>query len=443
MGVPALIPGHSTRNFEILWTNSTNVPLLSLLREFRYRKSKDPRDKIFALLNVAAGFGNSVPFVIDYMVDVSDLFQQVAMYLFIGTRYFWPTYRDLFRNANSDPPSWVPDWSRDGDMNEQQKFSGSSSAVLFYSASDILYNTDRMQICSKDNSNTPLASGEGFQQYSSRLSSRQWFSLHPHGTLRTSALRFDRIAYTEPITSEEFLLSKVGRAILSFAFHFISHKPANNIPYRALPLAEVLFRALCGNTKWAYDEAGVYPEVSLLDSKDDITLFQIFVMTLEKYWQDAWLEQRLNASWICRLFGFYHFLEEPHLLMNKYGNKLDINLFSQGINTAKAFRIVWESVFQVSGPDMTLVQLISYAAEGMAQGRKLFYTEKGWIGVGPPSTLVGDEVVLFPRALCPYVLRRAQHRSDEAYKLLGDCYVDGIMYGKAYDESQLSEIRLI
>ncbi|KAH6672095.1 hypothetical protein B0J14DRAFT_484014 [Halenospora varia] len=129
--------------------------------------------------------------------------------------------------------------------------------------------------------------------------------------------------------------------------------------------------------------------------------------------------------------------------MNKYGSKLDINLFSQGINNAKAFRIVWESIFQVSSPDMALVKLTSYAAEGMAQGRTLFYTEKGWIGVGLPSTLVGDEVVLFQRAPCPYVLRRAQHKTDEAYKLLGDCYVDGIMYGEAYDESHLSEIRLI
>jgi hypothetical protein len=175
-------------------------------------------------------------------------------------------------------------------------FAGSSSAVLFYSASDICYDTDRMQICSKESSDTPPVSGEGFQQYSSRISSGQWFSLLPHGALRASALHFDRVAYTEPVTSGEFLLSKIGRAILSFAFHFLLYKPANKVPYGSLPLAEVLFRVLCSNTKWTYDEAGVNPEVCLLDSKDDITLFQIFVITLEQYWRDAWLEQRLNAS---------------------------------------------------------------------------------------------------------------------------------------------------
>jgi hypothetical protein len=67
----------------------------------------------------------------------------------------------------------------------------------------------------------------------------------------------------------------------------------------------------------------------------------------------------------------------------------------------------------------------------MAQGRKVFYTEKRRIGIGPPSTLVRDEAVLFQQALCPYVLRRAQHRTGEAYKVLGDCYVDGITYGEA------------
>jgi hypothetical protein len=120
------------------------------------------------------------------------------------------------------------------------------------------------------------------------------------------------------------------------------------------------------------------------------------------------MEQRLIDSLIYRLFGFFQFLE-PHLPENKYGNKLDTNPFSLGMDNSQAFGIVWKSVIQESSLDIELVQSISYAAENIAQGQTLFYTKKGYIDARPPSILVGDEAVLFHRARCPDVLRRAQY----------------------------------
>jgi hypothetical protein len=156
----------------VFLTNSTNVPLLSLLREFRYRKAKDPRDKIFVLRNLAADFGENVSF--SYKMDIEQLIEQVAIYPFRGTGFFWPIYCDLFSNANSDCPIWVPNWSVDGDTDDHLNFSGSSSAVLFYSACDISYDEEQKQIYSKESSHKPLVNGEHFRQYYSRLSSWQW-----------------------------------------------------------------------------------------------------------------------------------------------------------------------------------------------------------------------------------------------------------------------------
>jgi hypothetical protein len=48
------------------------------------------------------------------------------------------------------------------------------------------------------------------------------------------------------------------------------------------------------------------------------------------------MEQRLIDSLIYRLFGFFQFLE-PHLPENKYGNKLDANPFSLGMDNSQAF----------------------------------------------------------------------------------------------------------
>jgi hypothetical protein len=52
------------------------------------------------------------------------------------------------------------------------------------------------------------------------------------------------------------------------------------------------------------------------------------------------IEQRSIDSLIYRLFGFFRFLE-PHLLENKYSNKLDTNPFSLGMDNSQAFSIVW------------------------------------------------------------------------------------------------------
>jgi hypothetical protein len=74
MGIPALIPKCSARNIELLRINLINVSLLLLLREFRYRRSIDLRDKIFILLNIAPDFCNSVSFILDYKINMSHFF---------------------------------------------------------------------------------------------------------------------------------------------------------------------------------------------------------------------------------------------------------------------------------------------------------------------------------------------------------------------------------
>jgi hypothetical protein len=426
MGNPTLIPKSSNRMIEAFLNNSTGVPLLSLLKEFRYRKSKDPKDKIFALLNVCTHFGNTVPIRPDYSIDVPKLFQEVTEYLFRATGYFWLTYRDLFRtcNAQSDLPSWVPDWSMDGCMDSQAKFSLSSGAVLLYHASDdIWYDPKKMHMLSHD--------------YSGRYVFP--FSLG-NGALKVDALRLDRVAHIEPLTSGEKLFSKIWPTVLSFASHFLSQIQVNEDQYKSIPLMEALLRVLCGGIKEEFDDAGILPQAIRMDSEYNITFFHMSVLKISGSWGPAWLEQRWNLSGILRLFGFYPSQGRPSILENKYGYKLDRNVLFEEITDREVFKLVQESVRPVPTPDM---ESISGAVDAMANGRTLFYTEKGWVGIGPPITLVEDEVFLIKGALCPYILRRAQSRTDGGYRLLGDCYVDGIMDGEKYDERRLSKIRLI
>jgi hypothetical protein len=69
----------------------------------------------------------------------------------------------------------------------------------------------------------------------------------------------------------------------------------------------------------------------------------------------------------------------------------------------------------------------STAARVACTGRVFFTTSRGLTGVGPRKIQPGDTVVVLFGARVPYVLRRKGNH----YRLIGDCYVHGLVDGEA------------
>ena len=68
--------------------------------------------------------------------------------------------------------------------------------------------------------------------------------------------------------------------------------------------------------------------------------------------------------------------------------------------------------------------------------RSLFWTKKGYIGLGTAHMRPGDEVVVFSGDTTPFLLRNeggVDSEREEAYKIVSDCYVFGWMYGEFPD----------
>ncbi|KAK8118392.1 uncharacterized protein PG998_003018 [Apiospora kogelbergensis] len=63
-------------------------------------------------------------------------------------------------------------------------------------------------------------------------------------------------------------------------------------------------------------------------------------------------------------------------------------------------------------------------------GRRFFVTDKGRIGIGPEPMAEGDRVVVLFGSRVPFVLRDVGLR----FKLVGECYVAGLMEGQAIAE---------
>ena len=71
--------------------------------------------------------------------------------------------------------------------------------------------------------------------------------------------------------------------------------------------------------------------------------------------------------------------------------------------------------------------------------RRLFVTEKGYIGLGAKSVQTGDKVFVFPGGLVPFVLRTS---IDGCYRFIGEAYVHGIMRGEALKDPSCKRTRV-
>ncbi|PQE08110.1 Heterokaryon incompatibility protein [Rutstroemia sp. NJR-2017a BVV2] len=70
---------------------------------------------------------------------------------------------------------------------------------------------------------------------------------------------------------------------------------------------------------------------------------------------------------------------------------------------------------------------------------RFFITKRGYIGRGPITTAKGDPVVIFLGAKVPHVMRKVE--GTDEYRILGECYVHGIMQGALMQELGNIEIQ--
>jgi hypothetical protein len=68
--------------------------------------------------------------------------------------------------------------------------------------------------------------------------------------------------------------------------------------------------------------------------------------------------------------------------------------------------------------------------------RRLFITEKGYLGLGPSGTEIGNLVCILFGGDTPYILRR----NIDHYNLIGECYLHGMMQGEAIGQMEAGEL---
>lgn len=71
-------------------------------------------------------------------------------------------------------------------------------------------------------------------------------------------------------------------------------------------------------------------------------------------------------------------------------------------------------------------------------GYRFFLSRKLFMGLGPEDLAAGDEIHVLSGASVPFVLRK----KGENYRLIGEAYVHGLMYGQDHPKARLSAQRI-
>ncbi|KAE9377520.1 hypothetical protein N431DRAFT_434742, partial [Stipitochalara longipes BDJ] len=67
----------------------------------------------------------------------------------------------------------------------------------------------------------------------------------------------------------------------------------------------------------------------------------------------------------------------------------------------------------------------------VGSGRRVAITKKGYVGLFPPLTEIGDAVCVVEGAPAPFTLRKVDSQEPLRYRLVGENFVLGIMDGEA------------
>lgn len=102
--------------------------------------------------------------------------------------------------------------------------------------------------------------------------------------------------------------------------------------------------------------------------------------------------------------------------------------------------VQWERYMGPTADGSTLPRPYRITVNCMIDGKVLFVTSGGRMGLSWPTVEVGDEVWILDGSNTPFLLRKPAESIQNSHRLLvGDVYVYGVMHGEAVDKDRASE----
>lgn len=361
------------------------VGLLWLLRKVLPLNATDLHDKIYAVLGLlGAEESQEMKLVPDYTLSVEECFQTATLAIMSRLKNLDVLIHDHHSHSKLDLPSWVPDWS----------FLPTPSPISLDPDAEDIYGErpNRRHVCAS--------------------LSTLWTPVVKDGkTLVVSGYDFDEIIEVEDILTvppvDHTDIADMATSMSNFTGLVKKIFVGLGSYFDTL----VKWEKLALSSKYAAYPSGEDPE----------TVFAITLCTGNIESQEDTLQQ--FQKWRKTLRGprKIAFLKNLGIHGGFYKSMVAAVGIGSGISN------VDDRVY-ATATEMTLF-------------RRLARTKKGYLAVVPSQSAVGDHVALYKGSKMPFIVR---HRhADSKRVLLGPCYVHGIMYGEAWDETLCEAVEII
>jgi hypothetical protein len=406
----------------------------NLLYLFRSSSASDPRDKIFSLYGLMERSGLQlldIPW--DYRETVQEVYTNTVRSIIKATKRIdiLSHVQDPSRTNVTGLPSWVPDFSAD------------LRAVLL------------------NNPIKPVFSASGLQNIYEARSTLT-------GCLRVEGFMIDNIICVAPARGCYFVRTAMVVSGLPLRYH-----PGRSSPEDAQTRAEAYWRTLLADTiqdthpaplEYGFDFSDWIVEEVLRARGARDTIRQGEHATAKTHNQSrtlgfpdraekkefwwAVLDQGETGEFI-PIEKLEEMLKDEKPGVRSYPVNAEAGALPAAVN--KSIRFIPDAkrlnscttIKQVSDTtNKSRVSTTYHRTERMPtfkarladvkRGHRMFRTTNHYLGLGPISSSLGDEVWILKGARTPFVLRR---RKDGRHQVIGECYVHGIMHGEAVQGS--------
>jgi hypothetical protein len=437
---------------QMRFTGPESLGLLGLLRRFRDRKASDPRDKVYALLSIVQTPPGRAPMIPDYLLSERKVFCQAAIESIYTTESLSMFSTELGRKFRDDLPSWVPDWGAPGG----HTYTARADATTLYNASLEKATPDTVVLI--DDSALKLRATRlttvnvvgkvmlGDDVHYSRQTLQSWWPLWHEATTAGGRFGEPRLSDFATFLCADVLhddngMRRVVRKIRGFdAPTFESWAKYSRIS----PVGEPDDGdGVDDQSAWA----GLWKEFVLLWSRDPPPSSADDTQNnRDQYFPDYINGCGADVQLITKEIAWLSFklLEVGHTGIDP-SDRHDLHRFLTFLED-----FPWKSVFLLVqsllrghfGPDInpdidarkSIIPDIDNSI-GVASVSRCLIIGKGFTGLGPATTAVGDEVFVLTGGKTPFVLRRHEDTDENVpgpkYEIIGDCYVQGWMDGEA------------
>ena len=377
-----------------VWDNDSlaakdrKINLLQLLWHFRTRETGVPKDKVYALLPLVNDWEREDPIKIRYNFSDEAVFREVVnkmMSVCMDLSVLMGNTRTLHSPENGrNEPSWVTDWASQPDHRELERLLRAP-----------LYRADGEEV--PEWRILPGVNGEHLLE----LKGLAWDTVSD-------------VAGVMPCEDDNAVSDMFEKWEIFLNLHDAPHQQYVD----GGQLREAYWRTICMDT--VFERKQTHNDVPPLDRRD------YRLLDKQDHSYQSWLEVIDNLQ---NISGD----NEPDMSLSS-GNptsssKDDEGSFQPGEDDVKP---------ELSRMTNYQVQ-VDEAIASATMHRRLFRTKQSYIGLGPEHLKQGDQIWVLKGGRVPFMLRpagefgfkRGVEGKRECHRLVGDCYVHGIMFGEA------------